>query len=96
MPLRQVIAEENVLRYNGMLIGVFELLAEARDQVASVTRAIEAQRQFWLADAALAATLIGRPDAGTAASLATGAVGIGASGAPGATPTSGALPADGH
>ena len=96
VPLRQVIAEENVLRYNGMLIGVFELLAEARDQVASVTRAIEAQRQFWLADAALAATLIGRPDAGTAASLATGAVGVGAIGAPGATPTSGALPADGH
>ena len=29
VPLRQAMAEENVLRYNGMLIGVFELLAES-------------------------------------------------------------------
>jgi outer membrane protein TolC len=61
VPLHQTIADENLLRYNGMLIGVFELLAEARGQVASVTRAIEAQQQFWLADAALTAQLIGRP-----------------------------------
>ena len=61
VPLRQSMAEENVLRYNGMLIGVFELLADARDQVASVTSAINAQQQFWLADAALAASVIGKP-----------------------------------
>ena len=61
VPLRQRIAEENVLRYNGMLIGVFELLAEARDQISSVTNAINAQQQFWLADAALAASVIGKP-----------------------------------
>jgi hypothetical protein len=36
VPLRQRIAEENLLRYNGMLIGVFELLADARAQIASV------------------------------------------------------------
>ena len=36
VPLRKRIAEENTLRYNGMLIGVFELIADARDQVASV------------------------------------------------------------
>ena len=36
VPLRKRIAEENVLRYNGMLIGVFELLADARAQIASV------------------------------------------------------------
>ena len=61
VPLRKTIAEENVLRYNGMLIGVFELLADAREQVASVVQAIEAQRDFWLADAGLQASLIGRP-----------------------------------
>ena len=55
------ISDENLLRYNGMLIGVFELLADARDQVAGVIAAIDAQRDFWLADAALPATLIGRP-----------------------------------
>ena len=36
MPLRKRIADENLLRYNGMLIGVFELLADAREQIASV------------------------------------------------------------
>ena len=61
VPLRKTISEENVLRYNGMLIGVFELLADSRDQIASVMAAINAQQQFWLADAALAMALIGTP-----------------------------------
>jgi len=61
IPLRKVISDENVLRYNGMLIGVFELLADSRDQIGAVTAAIAAEQQFWLADAALQATLIGRP-----------------------------------
>jgi outer membrane protein TolC len=61
VPLRKTISEENVLRYNGMLIGVFELLADQRDQVAAVVSAINAQQQFWVADAGLASTLIGRP-----------------------------------
>ena len=53
VPLRKRIAEENQLRYNGMLISVFELLADAREQVASVNGAIEALRDFWIADADL-------------------------------------------
>ena len=53
VPLRKLISEENVLRYNGMLIGVFELLADTRDQVSSVIAAIAAEQQFWLTDAAL-------------------------------------------
>ncbi len=61
VPLRQRIAEENVLRYNGMLIGVFELLADARTQIASVNAAIMALRDFWLAQADLDMALIGRP-----------------------------------
>jgi outer membrane protein TolC len=61
VPLRKAIAEENVLRYNGMLIGVFELLAETREQIASVVAAINAQQQFWLADAALSTALLGKP-----------------------------------
>jgi outer membrane protein TolC len=61
VPLRKTIADENLLRYNGMLIGVFELLADAREQIASVVQAIEAQREFWLADAALQGVLLGRP-----------------------------------
>lgn len=78
VPLRKTISEENLLRYNGMLIGVFELLADARDQVAGVISAIEAQRDFWLADAALASTLIGKPVAGPAAAMPAGAAAGGA------------------
>lgn len=61
VPLRKTIADENLLRYNGMLIGVFELLADARAQVASVITAIDAEKDFWLAEASLNAALIGRP-----------------------------------
>jgi outer membrane protein TolC len=61
VPVRKVIAEENQLRYNGMLISAFELLADARSQIASVNAAIEAQRDFWLADADLAMALVGTP-----------------------------------
>lgn len=75
VPLRQLMAEENMLRYNGMLIGVFELLADNRDQIASVTAAINAYQQFWLADAALAASLIGKPTALAMAAPAAGGSG---------------------
>ena len=59
VPLRKRIAEENVLRYNGMLIGVFELLADARDQIASVNAYIDALRDFWIAETNLQLALSG-------------------------------------
>ena len=61
VPLRKLIQEENVLRYNGMLIGVFELLADARLQIASVNSYIESLRDFWIAQADLELALIGQP-----------------------------------
>ena len=61
VPLRKAMADENTLLYNGMFISVFELLADMRDQVSSVTAAINAGQQFWLADAALAASMTGKP-----------------------------------
>ncbi|WP_433694081.1 TolC family protein [Herbaspirillum seropedicae] len=64
LPLRQRIADENVLRYNGMLVSVFTLLADAREQAATVNAAIEAQRDFWIADASLQLALGGRPTQG--------------------------------
>jgi len=67
VPLRKRISEENLLRYNGMLIGVFELLADAREQVGSVTAAIEALRDFWLAETDLQVSLAGRGAAGVSA-----------------------------
>lgn len=72
VPLRKTISEENVLRYNGMLIGVFELLADARDQMHSVLAAIEAEQQFWLADAALQATMLGKPTKAAVGAMVTG------------------------
>lgn len=68
VPLREVISEEMQLRYNGMLVGTFDLLADMRDRVATVLGAVDAQRQFWLADAALRASVIGRPSGFPAAS----------------------------
>ncbi|CAN5673135.1 TolC family protein [soil metagenome] len=53
VPLRKKIADDIGLRYNGMLISVFELLADARDQANSVNASIEAQRDYWLAETEL-------------------------------------------
>ncbi len=59
VPLRKRIADENVLRYNAMQIGVFELLADARDQIASVNGYIDASREFWIAETDLQLALSG-------------------------------------
>ena len=67
VPLRQRISEENQLRYNGMLISVFELLADARAQITSVNAAIQAKRDFWIAHADLDMALIGKPNFSAAA-----------------------------
>ncbi len=61
VPLAARVSEENLLRYNGMLIGVFELLADARAQIAAVNAALQAQRDFWRAEADLQMALVGRP-----------------------------------
>lgn len=64
VPLKRSITDEMLLKYNGMLVGVFDLLADARAQVGAVIAAIEAQRDFWLADAALKAAIVGAPSPG--------------------------------
>lgn len=50
---RELIAEETVLHYNGMLKSVWDLLAEVSSQSQAVVGAIDAQRDFWLAEADL-------------------------------------------
>lgn len=59
VPLRKRISDEVLLRYNGMLASVFELLADARDQITSVNAAIEAQRDFWISETDLQAAING-------------------------------------
>lgn len=61
LPLQQTIAEENLLRYNGMLMGVFELLSESRQQITSVTTYMTLQKEFWLAQIDLDMAMIGKP-----------------------------------
>lgn len=75
LPLRKVISEENGLLYNGMFIGVFELLADNRDQIKTVMAAIAAQQQFWLSDAALQATLLGKPMSAPRGAMSTPSAG---------------------
>lgn len=59
VPLRKKVLAENQLRYNGMLISPFVLLADARAQVDSVKTYIEKLNAFWLADTALQMSLVG-------------------------------------
>lgn len=59
VPLRQLIADETTLRYNGMLASVWDMLAEARNSTQAVANAIEAQRDFWLAETDLQLALTG-------------------------------------
>ena len=60
VPLRKRISEEVLLRYNGMLMSVFELLADSREQVAAVNGYIESLRDFWIAESDLQMALTGR------------------------------------
>ena len=64
VPLRKRISEEVLLRYNGMLMSVFELLADSREQVAAVNGYIESLRDFWIADSDLQMALTGRSPGG--------------------------------
>lgn len=59
LPLRRIVSQETLLRYNGMLADVFDLLIEARERVASNIAAIEARRAFLLAEIDLRAAVIG-------------------------------------
>jgi outer membrane protein TolC len=61
VPIRKRILDENQLRYNGMLVSVFDLLSEARSQVVSVNSYIESLRDFWLAQSDMEMSLIGKP-----------------------------------
>ena len=67
LPLRQFINDEITLRYNGMLLSVFDLLADTRAQAQAASSATEAQRDFWLAEADLQTLLAGAPVALSAA-----------------------------
>lgn len=66
VPLRKFINDENLLRYNGMLIGVFDLLNDTRTNIMAVSACIEAFRDFWLIETDLQTTLTGTSPGGLA------------------------------
>jgi hypothetical protein len=74
--LRRYITEETVLHYNGMLKSVWDLLDEVRNQAAAEVDAIDAQRDFWLAEADLQWTLQGGAPS-SPVSLGSGSAGAG-------------------
>jgi outer membrane protein TolC len=59
IPLRKKISDETMLRYNGMLVSAFELLADSREQAAAVNSTIDALKEFWMAQTRLEAALGG-------------------------------------
>lgn len=73
VPLRKIISDEMLLRYNAMQIDVFQLLTEARQRIAANTAAIEAQRSFWLASVNLFSAVVGGSAGPSAAASAMAA-----------------------
>lgn len=59
LPLRHIISEETLLRYNAMQVDVFALLTEARQRVSARVAAAEVRRDFWLAAVDLGAAVVG-------------------------------------
>jgi outer membrane protein TolC len=72
LPLHRRIAEQKLLRYNGMFISVFDLLADARAQLEAVAAAQNALREWWLAECDWQAARLGSsaPGLGTPAASA--------------------------
>src|SRR5712671_1831882 len=53
LPLRKIISDEMQLRFSSMQVDVFALLTEARQRIAALRAAIDAKREFWLAQSEL-------------------------------------------
>ena len=82
LPLSQLRQDEAVLRYNGMFISTWELLAQARATTQAVATGTEMQRDFWLTEVDLRLALhagspgaVAAPDTRAAAASPTSAPG---------------------
>jgi len=60
LPLRQRIVDESQLYYNGMLIGVYELLLAKQNQINAGREYIETLRDYWIARSDLERAVGGR------------------------------------
>lgn len=67
LPLQQQAVEQTQLQYNGMLVGVFQLLQARREQSDAAREYVEALRDYWTARAEMERAIGGRlPDSSIA------------------------------
>ena len=59
LPLRNVIKQEVLLEYNGMISSTFELLADTRAATNAALMSVNAKQNFWLADIDLRSVIHG-------------------------------------
>jgi outer membrane protein TolC len=74
LPLRNIITEEMQLRFSSMQVDVFALLTEARQRIASLRAAIDAKREFFLAQSELQTAVNGGGSGGAKETTTTTAV----------------------
>lgn len=60
LPLHQTVVQETLKLYNGMLVGVYELLLAQQMQVQTARQYVDASREFWLAWVELERAIGGR------------------------------------
>lgn len=58
MPVRKLVTQQDLLRYNASQVSVFALLADAREQIVSANEYIQSVRDFWIAKSHLDTALI--------------------------------------
>ena len=59
LPLRRIIEEESLLHYNGMLTDVSDLLADTKAGISAQIKAVNARRDFFIAENQLEAAMLG-------------------------------------
>lgn len=77
LPLRKIIQDEALLQYNGMLIDVTQLIADARGRILSNLAAINARRDVWIAHTDFKHALIGGGSGGGGGGAVVAAAGGG-------------------
>ena len=67
VPLARRVSEEQLKLYNGMLVGVLDLVADATERINAVNAALDTERDFWLAEVELQRAMSGVGVSGVAA-----------------------------
>lgn len=60
LPLRERVVQQTQLEYNGMLVGIFQLLEAKRQQLAAAEQYLTLRRDYWLSRLAAEQLLAGR------------------------------------